>query len=199
MLLYACSSNHGKLKEFTFAADKSGVEELQILPLPELKVVEPPDETGATFGDNASLKALYYSQFTPELVFADDSGLEVEALGNEPGVYSARYAGPSANDADNIELLLRRLKGNPNRRARFVCVIALAKAGKLLTMTDGAVQGEILDAPRGTNGFGYDPVFLYPPLQKSFGEIDAPTKLSVSHRGNALRKFFAALKTGVGL
>jgi XTP/dITP diphosphohydrolase len=190
VLLYACSSNRGKLAEFALAAEKGGVSGIEMRPLPELRAIDPPEETGATFEENAALKALYYSRFTAELVFADDSGLEVDALGGEPGIFSARYAGAGASDHSNIALLLQRLRTSLNRHARFVCAIAVAQRGKLLMTAGGTVEGEILEEPRGENGFGYDPVFFYPPLNASFGELPPETKFSVSHRGNALRSFF---------
>jgi XTP/dITP diphosphohydrolase len=193
VLLYACSSNAGKLAEFALAAEKAGVGGIEIRSLPDLAAIDPPEENGATFEENAALKALYYSKFTSEAVFADDSGLEVDALGGEPGVFSARYAGAEATDAENIELLLRKLRTRLSRHARFVCVVALALAGELITHAVGTVEGEILAEPRGENGFGYDPVFFYPPLDRSFGQLLPAEKLSVSHRGMALRSFFAKL------
>src|SRR6185437_9326233 len=129
----------------------------------------------------------YYSGFTSELVFADDSGLEVDALDGAPGVYSARYAGPNATDADNNELLLQRLKPAGNRSARFVCVIAVARAGRILETFRGTVEGCILYQPRGDGGFGYDPLFFYPPFGQTLAEATPETKFSVSHRGKALR------------
>lgn len=194
MLLFACSSNRGKLAEFESAARLAGRDTIDIRTLPGLSDIEPPEETGVTFEENAILKAVYYSRFTPEFVFADDSGLEVDALGGEPGVYSARYSGPAATDRTNIELLLKRLDGAPNRAARFVCVLALARAGEPIFTVAGSAQGEILTDPRGENGFGYDPVFLYPPLDRSFAELAPDAKFSVSHRGKALRNFFEKLK-----
>jgi XTP/dITP diphosphohydrolase len=191
MILYACSTNPGKLNEFSLAASDCSVPGPRILLLPDLKRVTPPDETGATFEENAAIKAVYYSGFTEELVFADDSGLEVDALGGEPGVFSARYAGPEATDAANNELLLRKLERESNRHGRFVCAIALAKSGNLLKVVHVAVEGEILEGERGKNGFGYDPVFFYPPLGRGFGELSAEDKFAVSHRGNALRALFA--------
>ena len=163
---------------------------LQLLPLPDLKRITPPEETGATFEENAAIKAVYYSGFTDELVFADDSGLEVDALGNEPGIFSARYAGAQATDAANNELVLNRLHHQLNRHGRFVCAIALARAGKLITVVQGTVEGEVLEIARGTNGFGYDPLFFYPPLGCAFGELAAEDKFAVSHRGNAVRALF---------
>ena len=187
MLLYACSSNTGKLAEFTLALPQSHVTDVEIIPLPGLENITPPAETGATFEENAALKALYYSQFASHLVFADDSGLVVDALGGEPGIYSARFAGPQATDEQNNSLLLRRLEPGMNRHARFVCAIALAQAGHLLTAVQGTAEGEILEAPQGSAGFGYDPLFFYPPLGKAFAELSPEAKLAVSHRGNALR------------
>jgi XTP/dITP diphosphohydrolase len=187
MILYACSSNGGKLAEFALAAEQAAQNEFQIGPLPGLKQIEPPEETGQTFEENAVLKALYYSAFSKELVFADDSGLAVDALGGAPGVFSARFAGLSASDEENNALLLKSLAGREQRGARFVTAIALARAGKLLTVAHGQVTGEILDEARGTGGFGYDPLFFYPPLKRSFGELSDPEKFAVSARGNATR------------
>ncbi len=180
MIVYACSSNAGKLREFGLVAP-------EIKPLPGLSEIEAPEETGSTFEANAVLKAVYYSQFTGELVFADDSGLEVDALQGAPGVWSARYAGEDATDADNNTLLLERLNGVRDRGARFVCVIALAQAGKLMEIFHGRVEGEILRTARGANGFGYDPLFFYPPLKAGFGELNNMEKFAVSHRGQAVR------------
>lgn len=193
MILYACSSNPGKLREFALAAEQFR-SDLIIEPLPGLKNIEAPEETGATFAENAALKALYYSRFTDEMVFADDSGLVVDALGGEPGVYSARYAGPDATDEANNQLLLQRLQGLANRHARFVCVIAAAKRGALLHTSTGTAEGEILEAPRGTNGFGYDPLFFYPPLNTGFAELSPEAKFVVSHRGHAVRNLLAWLR-----
>jgi XTP/dITP diphosphohydrolase len=194
MILYACSTNAGKLREFALAARESGIEKLAIEPLPELRNVAAPAEDGATFEENARLKAAYYSRFTCELVFADDSGIEVDALGGAPGVYSARYAGLGVTDAENNALLLRNLEGAANRAARFVCAIALARGEQVLETVRGSVEGEILDAPRGEGGFGYDPLFFYPPQQCSFAELSAEEKFAVSHRGNALRELFRSLR-----
>lgn len=186
MILYACSSNPGKLREFVLAG-------LPIQTLPNLKAIPAPEETGATFEENAALKAVYYSQFTPDFVFADDSGLVVDALSGEPGVYSARYAGANATDAENNHLLLQRLDGRKARRARFVCAISLARTGNVITTVRGEVAGEILTSPRGTNGFGYDPLFFYPPRNCGFAELSAEEKFKVSHRGDAVRALSAFL------
>ncbi|HEY3459070.1 MAG TPA: RdgB/HAM1 family non-canonical purine NTP pyrophosphatase [Bryobacteraceae bacterium] len=181
--LYACSTNPGKLREFALAAGP----EVEIQPLPGMEAIRAPEESGKTFEENAVLKAVYYSRFAEEPVFADDSGLEVDALGGAPGVYSARFAGDQAGQAENNSLLLKRLNGKADRRARFVTALALAKGGELLGTSAGTAEGEILAAPRGENGFGYDPLFLYPPLGRTFAELTGAEKLEVSARGKALR------------
>lgn len=193
MTLYACSSNPGKLKEFAMAARSGDAAGLVIEALPQLGRVPAPEESGASFEENAQAKAIYYSAFTPELVFADDSGLEVEALDHAPGVFSARYAGADATDDANNALLLRNLAAVTQRSARFVCVIALARERQVLRTFRGAVEGEILRKPRGRNGFGYDPLFYYPPLGRSFAELTPEQKFEVSHRGKALRALFQYL------
>jgi XTP/dITP diphosphohydrolase len=184
MTIWCASGNAGKLREFRLAGQLLNVD---VEPLPGLKSIPAPEETGATFEQNACLKAAFYSQFAPGLLFADDSGLAVDALGGEPGVYSARYAGEHATDEDNNRLVLEKLGGNPNRTARFVCVIALAKDGQIVKTFRGEVQGQMLHEARGPGGFGYDPLFYYPPFGCSFGEVDDERKFSVSHRGNAVR------------
>jgi XTP/dITP diphosphohydrolase len=180
------TSNPGKLREFRIAAEHLGFRDIEIQPLENLKSIAPPEEEGETFEENAIDKALYYSVFCEEPLFADDSGLEVDALGGEPGVYSARYAGPSATDRDNNRLLLEKVKDKTDRTARFVCVIALAQRGKLLGTFRGAVEGRIIDEERGSHGFGYDPMFYYEPFGCTFGEAEADRKMNVSHRGAAL-------------
>jgi XTP/dITP diphosphohydrolase len=190
MILYICSSNKGKIGEFLLAAEQSNIADLIIESFPGLAAIPAPEENGTTFEENAALKAIYYSQFTAEYVVADDSGLQVEALGNAPGVRSARYAGPQANDSENNELLLKNLTGAHTRSARFVCALAVARQGHLLYKANGAVDGNILTERSGSRGFGYDPLFFYPPLGRSFGELSSEEKLTVSHRGNAIRALF---------
>ena len=193
MKFYCATGNAGKLREFRLAGELLGID---IEPLADLKAIPQPEETGATFEENARLKAEYYSRFASGPLFADDSGLEVDALGGDPGVHSARYAGPDATDGVNNRLLLRRLDGEANRTGRFVCVIALAEDGEVRQTFRGEVEGEILHEARGPGGFGYDPLFYYPPFNCSFGEMDGPKKFDVSHRGNALRallKYLASL------
>lgn len=187
MTVYCATSNPGKLREFQLAAPDF---DLRQLPRP----VPPPDENGTTFEHNAAIKALYYGGFADGYLFADDSGLEVDALGGAPGVHSARYAGPEATDADNNSLLLRNLAARTDRTARFVCVIALVKDAKLVRTFRGAVEGRILDAPRGSGGFGYDPLFYYEPFGCTFGEARIGDKMLVSHRAQALEEMFTFLR-----
>jgi XTP/dITP diphosphohydrolase len=179
--LYCATSNPGKLREFALAAGP-GWEFTPLTGIP------PCEETGATFEENAMQKAVYYSRHAPGLLFAEDSGLEVDALGGAPGVRSARFAGEGASDAENNRLLIEKLRGVSDRSARYVCAIALAEAGKPLRTFRGEVAGRIVDEPRGTNGFGYDPYFFYEPLGLTLAEATPEQKLSVSHRGKAVAK-----------
>lgn len=188
MTLYCATTNPGKLREFRLAAEKFGHGRFEIMPIPNMRDIDAPEETGKTFEENAIQKALYYSGYAPGVLFADDSGLESLALGGAPGVESARFAGPGATDEANNRLLLEKLRGVSPRASRFVCVIAVAKKGQLLRTFRGVVNGRILEVPRGPNGFGYDPLFWYPPFASSFGEISAERKLLVSHRGRALKE-----------
>jgi XTP/dITP diphosphohydrolase len=190
--VYIATLNRGKLRDFSAAAH--GVAE--ILPLPNFSSLSPVEEDGATFEENARKKAAYYSSLVRgEVVVADDSGLEVEALGGAPGVHSARYAAPdklgNATDSANNERLLRELEGVPDqeRGARFVCVIAVARDGEVLATFRGEAKGMILHAARGTGGFGYDPLFLFPDLGKTFAELTPEEKARVSHRGQAFSEF----------
>jgi XTP/dITP diphosphohydrolase len=194
-LLYACSSNAGKLREFTAQLDPAG--RFNIRPLPGLAEIAPPPEDGSTYEENAALKAVYYSRFSEELVFADDSGLEVEALGGAPGLHSARFAGPTASGAENNALLRSKLAGIRQRGARFVTAVSLARQGKLLQTTRGTAQGEILNEARGSLGFGYDALFLFPPLAKTFAELADAEKFGVSARGEAFRRLLAWLSATV--
>lgn len=190
MKLYCATTNAGKLREFALAAHQ-GVEIAAIFP------GAPPEETGVTFAENATLKAAYYSRRAEGWLFAEDSGLEVVALHGAPGIYSARFS-PEGTDAANNAMLLERLAQHDDRRARYVCAIALAKAGEVQATFHGTVEGEILRAPRGTGGFGYDPLFYYPPFQAGFGEVDAARKFEVSHRRQALDAMFAWLAGHAG-
>lgn len=188
--LYCATGNAGKLREFRMAADSARI---GIELLPGFKQLPPALEDGATFEENAIRKALHYSPHTAGLLFADDSGLEVEALGGAPGVYSARFSGPHATDDSNNRLLLEKLCGVANRNARFVCAIALVEGDRVIGVYHGAVEGKILDEPRGAGGFGYDPLFYCPSFGCTFGEATAEQKLSLSHRGQAVRAMLASL------
>ena len=197
--LYAATSNPGKLREFATAAAPANIE---ILPLLDLANLPPPEEDAPTFAGNAALKAVFYSQNAPNLlVFADDSGLEVDALHGQPGVLSARFADilqfePNtalSKDERNNRCLLHELKSAQNRTARFVCNLALARNGQILLRSQGTLEGEITSTPQGTNGFGYDPLFLLPNRYLTLAQIPPGEKWSLSHRGNAFRNLLAAL------
>lgn len=184
--IYLASNNPGKLREFAQAAASVGID-VQLLPgMESLPVCI---EDGSTFEANARKKALYYSRFTESPVFADDSGLCVDALGGAPGVFSARFAGLDADDEANNQKLLSELAGYPLRKrsAYYACVIALAQREHILTMVEGRANGVIQNEPRGAGGFGYDPYFFYPPLGKTFAELSVNDKFQVSHRGEAFR------------
>ena len=190
--VYAATGNAGKLREFHQAAEQRP--DVQIELMPGFSQIRPCVETGMTFEENAVLKARYYASHVSGLLFAEDSGLEVDALGGAPGVFSARFAGSHATDAANNRVLLETLDGIQPRSARFVCVIALVEKDQVCGIFRGAVEGVITDEPRGANGFGYDPLFYYPPFECTFGEASAEQKLSVSHRGQALRALLDSLK-----
>ena len=187
MTVFCATSNPGKLREFQLAAP-----DFEVRALPGS--VTPPEEVGATFEENAIAKAVYYGGFTEGYLFADDSGLEVDALGGAPGVNSARFAGPHATDAANNVLLLQALSGVEDRTARFVCVIALVKDGRLVRTFRGLVEGRIIDEARGSGGFGYDPLFYHEPFGCTFGEAAIGDKMLVSHRAQALYEMFTYLR-----
>lgn len=190
------TSNSGKLRDFSGAAAALGIE---VAGIPGFASLPPVVEDGLTFEENARKKAESYSRYVPgEIVLADDSGLEVDALSSAPGVHSARYAAEAphlANDNTDDEAnnarLLRELRNVPpeKRTARFVCVIVAARDGETLGVFHGQAEGVILDAPRGTNGFGYDPLFFFAAIGKTFAELSAEQKAKYSHRGEAFRKF----------
>ncbi|HEY6412905.1 MAG TPA: non-canonical purine NTP pyrophosphatase [Edaphobacter sp.] len=196
MTLYIATSNPGKLRDFAAAS----ANRISLTPLPGLDKIAPPIEDQPTFEGNARLKAIYYSQHLPnQIVLADDSGLEVDALHGAPGVRSARFADDhnfhpaqhhSVDERNNL-YLISLLTDIPltQRNARYHCVLAAARSGHILAIGHGAVEGEILTEPRGTHGFGYDPLFYLPTHKKTMAELDITTKLSFSHRGRA----FAAL------
>ena len=196
--LFLASSNPGKLKEYrvlTETASSSVSVELALVP--EFASLPAFEENAPTFAENAAGKALHYSRLHDGLVFADDSGLVVPALEGAPGVHSARYAGVDATNSQRIEKLLREMHDNTveERAAYFVCAIALARKGRAVAIVTDRVDGEILDSPRGAGGFGYDPVFYFPPLKKSFADLSATEKNQYSHRGKAFRKLLAILSS----
>ena len=190
------TSNPGKLRDFAGAAASHGIE---IAGIPDFASLPLVVEDGQTFEDNARKKAEGYSQYAVgEIVVADDSGLEVDALHGAPGVHSARYAADQPHLADentddeaNNARVLRELRKvhREKRTGRFVCVLAAAQDGKTLATFRGMAEGVIVDAPRGTNGFGYDPLFYFPQIQKTFAELSAGEKAQYSHRGAAFRQF----------
>ncbi len=161
-----------------------------VLSLDDVGLSDEIEETGGTFAENAAAKALAVGRITGGPVLADDSGLVVDALDGRPGVMSARYGGEGLTDPERVELLLRQMADVPHgrRTARFVCVLALAKGDRLLATWAGCVAGLIADEARGTGGFGYDPVFLYVPLGRTFAELTAEEKNALSHRGRAVRR-----------
>jgi XTP/dITP diphosphohydrolase len=190
------TSNSGKLRDFAGAAVAHGIE---ISGIPNFSSLPLVVEDGRTFEENARKKAVEYSEHVPgEIVLADDSGIEIDALGGAPGMHSARYAADEphlaeANTDDHLNnaRVLRELRNVPQekRTGRFVCVLAAARNGKTLATFRGTAEGQILDAPRGTNGFGYDPLFYFPQLRKTFAELSAEEKANYSHRGAAFRQF----------
>jgi XTP/dITP diphosphohydrolase len=200
-VLLVATTNKKKLVEIEEALRGLDVE---LRTLADVKGAPEVDETGATFEENAALKAAALSTHSGLLTLADDSGLEVDALGGKPGVHSARYAsaGPgNASDAANRAKLLTELAGVPTARrtARFRCAIAVARGGDVVLRSEGAVEGTILTEERGAGGFGYDPLFVPEGLDKTFGELPAAVKQSVSHRGRALRALFARLAETLGV
>lgn len=188
--LYCATGNAGKLREFREAADNVRV---AIELLPGFQQLPAAVEDGATFEENAIKKALHYGRHADGLVFADDSGLAVDALGGAPGVYSARFSGEQATDASNNKLLLERLRGESNRTARFVCAIALVQGERVVGVFHGSAEGVVLDEARGTGGFGYDPLFYCPAFGCTFAEATGEQKFSLSHRGQAFRAMLASL------
>ncbi len=193
--LLLASSNPGKLREYQVLAT-GHIVELDLVP--HLDSLPRFEESAPTFAENAAGKALHYSRLVAEPVLADDSGLVVPALGGAPGPRSARYAGRAANDADRVRKLLADLtsKTSKDRRARFVCALALAQRGRMLAVVSDSVEGILLEAPRGQEGFGYDPIFFFEPLGKTFAQISRAKKNEYSHRGKAFRKLLAFLESG---
>jgi XTP/dITP diphosphohydrolase len=186
-VLLIATTNRGKLAEYS--ALLSGLN-LELMPIDRAGISRVASEDYNSFEENARSKALFYHSLTGLTTLADDSGLEVDALGGEPGVRSSRYAGENASDSDRVNFLLNKLKGIPleRRTARFKCVIAIAAPGGILEMVDGQCDGLISLEPRGENGFGYDPVFYLPDYGRTIAELPPEVKNEVSHRGRAARK-----------
>ena len=196
--LLVATRNHGKLRELS---DLLGSVPFELVSLADVGIEVDVEETGHTLEDNAILKAETYRDLSGMLTLADDSGLEVDALGGEPGVRSARYAGPDATDSDRIHLLLKNLQSTPEATwaAQFTCVIAIASPGEETRLFPGSCRGRIVREPRGEHGFGYDPVFLFPDLGLTMAELTPEQKNAVSHRALAVRKAANALASGTCL
>ncbi len=182
--LLVATHNRGKLREYKELLHDLPVE---LVYLDDVGITQQVEETGSTFLENALQKALNYARISGLVTLADDSGLEVDALGGAPGVYSSRYAGPNASDRDRIEKLLRDLQGVPRERrtARFRCVIAVATPEGEACTAQGTVEGLIVDTPRGEHGFGYDPVFYLPDRGRTMAELPPEEKNRISHRARA--------------
>ena len=191
MDLVVATTNAGKLKEIQALLEGAPV---RLYTLADFPAVDEPEETGATFAENAALKAQAYARRLGMPVVAEDSGLEIDALDGEPGIHSARY--PGATYADKFANLYARLAPFPRPwTARFVCELAFVDRGVVRFTSRGTVEGEIAPEPKGTAGFGYDPIFLYPPYGQTLGEVSGPMKLAVVHRGQAFRAFRAWLES----
>ncbi|MCK5056709.1 MAG: RdgB/HAM1 family non-canonical purine NTP pyrophosphatase [Candidatus Aminicenantes bacterium] len=186
--LLIATTNRGKIREIE-ALLKEDFPGLKLYSLSDLNITLECPEAGHTFYENAAAKSLFYSKIAKNiLTTADDSGLVVEALNGQPGIHSARYAGADCDDEKNTAKLLRELKHVKNRSAKFVTAVVLSKNGKMIKSFNGEVRGTILPEKRGNSGFGYDPVFYYPPLRKTFAQLTTREKNRVSHRANALKK-----------
>ena len=190
MKLLLASSNPGKLREYRELANDAGVE---LDEMPNFREIEAFDESAPTFAENAAGKAIHYSRFTTATILADDSGLVVPALNGAPGVHSARYAGSNASDEDRIRKLLGEMAGKTGdqRRAKFICVTAIARQGLVLAVASDFAQGLLTEKPRGKDGFGYDPIFLFQELDRTYAELTRKEKNVYSHRGKAFRKMLS--------
>jgi XTP/dITP diphosphohydrolase len=187
--LFVASSNPGKLREYRALAQPAGGS-VDINFIPIFHSMDVFEEIWPTIAENAAGKALHYSRFAEGVVIADDSGLVVPALGGAPGVHSARYAGPDASDADRVQKVLDEMRGKTgeDRRARFVCVVAVAESGRMRGVFSASADGILLEEPRGHDGFGYDPIFYFSALGKTYAEISREEKNLYSHRGKAFHK-----------
>ena len=191
--LLIATHNQGKLNEYAQLLSPTGID---LLSLDDIGVTEEVDETGVSFRENSYLKAKGYSVLSGMITLSDDSGLQVDHLGGEPGIYSARYGGALCdNDSDRVELLLNNLHETPwhDRTARFTCVISICLGEELLSSVVGSISGMIQYEPRGHNGFGYDPIFYLPSYRKTMSELEQKEKNLLSHRSDALRKVSSIL------
>lgn len=177
------TGNKGKINDFKHIFNNH-----KVIGIKELIEDFDVEETGTTFEANAVLKSEHACKLLNKIVISDDSGLEVEALNNAPGVYSARYSGPDATDESNLDLVLQQMEGETDRKARFVCVIAVSIPGETTKTFRGEVEGELLTERRGNNGFGYDPIFYVPSLGKTTAELTSEEKAQISHRGKAIEQ-----------
>ena len=195
--LVVATGNPDKLREIRRVLAGAPV---PLVGLAEWPGVQEPEETGATFEENARLKALYYASLTGATTVAEDSGLVIDALDGEPGVRSARFLRPDATYPERFAEIYRRLAERPDRgrTARFVCALAVVRNGRIVFETTGTVEGEIVEPPRGSGGFGYDPIFLHPPLGRTLAEVEPDVKLRVAHRGVAFRALAAWLRQAAG-
>ncbi len=190
--VFLATSNPGKLREYEILAREFSVE---IFLLPNFREIPTFEESAPTFAENAAGKALHYSRYSSGIVLADDSGLVVPALGGAPGVNSARFAGSGATDADRVRKLLREMDGKEGeqRRARFVCVTAMAREGRVFAVVSDSAEGTLTKEPRGHDGFGYDPIFYFEHLGRTYAQTTREEKNRYSHRGKAFRKAMAVL------
>jgi non-canonical purine NTP pyrophosphatase (RdgB/HAM1 family) len=197
--LLAATTNPGKLREIR---ELLGDLPITVRSLSDFPACPEPEETGATFAENARLKALYYAaQAAPVLTVAEDSGLEIDALDRQPGVHSARFLGPDATYAERFAAIQRRLAERPDapRTARFVCALTLARGSDVLFETVGRIEGAIADVASGSGGFGYDPIFYYPPYHTTLAGVSQERKLRVAHRGKAFRQLAEWIRERSGL
>lgn len=195
MKLLIATRNRGKVSEIKALLGLGVLKNVQVVTLIDLPNVGEPREEGKTFRENAKVKAFHYAQAQKILCIADDSGLSVEALGGRPGVMSARYAGPNATDEENNALLLDDLKPHPKPwKAAFICVAIAALPGRVIAEAEGRIHGEIIPVPRGSGGFGYDPIFRVEGTPNTMAELSLEEKNKISHRGKAMRALIEDLK-----
>jgi XTP/dITP diphosphohydrolase len=195
--LLVATTNRGKLREIISILEGVPIAVKTLADFPGVEVAE---ETGASFAENARQKARHYAGITRTVTMAEDSGFEVDALNREPGIYSARYLREDAAYEERFTDIYRRLgeRGTRDLSARFVCALAVATSDEIVFETTASVEGTVANAPAGSNGFGYDPIFFYPPYNRTFGEVSDAEKTAVSHRGRAMRALRAYLEAGVG-